>query len=102
MLDTSKTLQTLDSLLEAWDLLDLDSTLLQVEADKRNAVKREAEMQHVMERASLDMLRKNSLVELMKEHRAGCAEYLYALVRAHASYELSYHELLCEICKGRH
>jgi hypothetical protein len=101
MLDTGKTLQTLDNLLEAWDLLDFDSTLLQVEEGKRDALKREAEMQNILQKVSLDTLRKNSLVELIKEYRQGCVQYLYSLVRVHASSELSYHELLCEICAVR-
>lgn len=102
MSDTATTLQTLDGLLEAWDLLDLDSTLLEIDADKRHAVKREAVLKYTMEMASLEQLRKNHMVELLEQYREGCAEYLYALVRVHTSYEFSYHELLRAICGGRH
>jgi hypothetical protein len=102
MPDISQTLIALDDLLQVFDLRDFDTTLLGLEPSKRAAVKREKELAHVMELVSVELLRKKHIGGLIEQVSNGCSEYLYALVRVHAGHEILYHELLSDLCEGRH
>ena len=93
----STTLQSLDALLEAWEPLDVDTLLLDADPATRQELKRAHELRHIVEKVSVEQLRKHHLMELVKEHRAGCTEYLYTLIRVHAGYELGYHEILSDL-----
>jgi hypothetical protein len=102
MSDIAQTLVALDELLQVFGNPDSDSAVSELEPSRRAAVKREEDFEHVMKLASVEQLRMYHISKLIEQSSKGCAEYLYALVRVHAGYELTYHELLSGICDGHH